>query len=132
VQADRLGLREVVRFAGWVDDARRLMHACDLITVPSRWEGFGLVTLEAMACARPLIVSNTSALPEIVVDGKTGLLVPPEDSASLASAIARLLAHPDLAAQMGQAGYQRLIEEFSVDKMVCATLDLYRELRVKE
>lgn len=127
-QAHQLGLREVVHFAGWLDGARRLMQACDVITVPSRWEGFGLVTLEAMACAKPLIVSNISALPEIVVDGVTGLLTPPRDAAALAAAVQHLLAHPDLAEQMGRAGYQRLIEHFSVDKMVYATLDLYREL----
>lgn len=128
VQAARLGLDEIVHFTGWVNEAQRLMEACNVITVPSRWEGFGLVTLEAMAYAKPLIVSNTSALPEIVVDNVTGLLIPPDDAPALAAAISRLLFDPALAIQMGQAGYQRLVTDFSVDQMVCATLDLYREL----
>ena len=65
------------------------MPACDIITVPSRWEGFGLVTLEAMGYSVPLIASRASALPEIIIDGETGLLVPPENAAALADAFNR-------------------------------------------
>jgi glycosyltransferase involved in cell wall biosynthesis len=127
-QAQALGLQEAAQFTGWVDQAQYLMPACDIITVPSRWEGFGLVTLEAMGWARPLVASRTSALPEIIVDGETGLLVLPEDSKALAKSINQLLAEPDTAIQMGHAGYERLVEHFSVEKMVCATLDLYQLL----
>ena len=127
-QARRLGLGKTVRFTGWIAQARDLMPACDVITVPSRWEGFGLVTLEAMGYARPVIASRTSALPEIVLDGETGLLVPPEDSAALADAINRLLGDPEYAATLGQAGYRRLVTHFSVEKMIRATLDVYGEV----
>ncbi len=127
--AAQLEIAEPVYFAGWVENAAEsLTPACDVVVVPSRWEGFGLVTLEAMASALPVIASRTSALPEIVVDGETGLLVPPDEPAALAHAINALLSDPVRAAQFGEAGYQRLISEFSVDKMVCATLDLYEEL----
>jgi glycosyltransferase involved in cell wall biosynthesis len=125
-QTETLGLQDATQFMGWIDHAQRLMPACDIITVPSRWEGFGLVTLEAMGWARPLIASRTSALPEIVIDGETGLLVPPENSQALAKAINQLLDEPETASQMGCAGFERLVEHFSVEKMVCATLDLYR------
>lgn len=127
-QARALGIAEAVRFTGWVEQAHRLMPACDVITMPSRWEGFGLVALEAMGASRPLVASRVSALPEIVVDGETGWLVPPEDAPALAEAIIALLADAERAAAMGQAGYRRLLAEFPVERMVQATHDLYREL----
>jgi glycosyltransferase involved in cell wall biosynthesis len=122
------GLQEVVQFTGWVEQAQRLMPACDLIVVPSRWEGFGLVTLEVMGWALPLIASRTSSLPEIVVEGETGILVPPEDQSALANAIGDLLDNPDIRQTYGLAGYQRLLEIFSVDRMVSATTHLYQSL----
>ncbi len=123
-----LDLGGTVNFAGWIEDAPRLMTACDLIVMPSRWEGFGLVALEAMSAACPLVASQVSALPEIVVDGETGLLVPPEDPDALAEAVGCLLADPARAAAMGRAGYERLVSDFSVEKMVRATLDVYGEV----
>lgn len=124
-QAQALGLDGVVTFAGWVERAYRLMPACDLIVMSSRLEGFGLVALEAMSAARPMVASRASSLPEIVVDGETGLLVPPEDAPALAEAIAALLGDPAHAAALGQAGLRRLRAEFSVDKMVNATYGVY-------
>ncbi len=127
-QSDRLLIREAVRFTGWVEGAYRLMPACDVIAVPSRWEGFGLVTLEAMGCSVPLVASRASALPEIVVDGETGLLVAPGDAAELAGALNRLLSDSSLRIAMGQAGLRRLQTGFSVRRMVDATLDVYRSV----
>lgn|SRR5574341_72851 len=127
-RASRLGLAAAVTFTGWRDDARTLTPALDVAVVPSRWEGFGMVTLEAMACAKPLVVSRVSALPEIVVEGQTGLCVPPDDPPALAEAIGQLLANPDHAARMGRAGYDRLVTEFSVEKMVGDTLRVYQDL----
>lgn len=127
-QARELGIEEAVIFTGWVEQAHRLMPACDAIAMPSRWEGFGLVALEAMGASRPLVASRVSALPEIIVDGETGLLVPPEDASALAEAAAALLADAERAAAMGQAGYRRLLAEFPVERMVQATYNLYAEL----
>ncbi len=124
--AAALGLTGTVCFAGWIEGARRLMPACDVIAVPSRWEGFGLVTLEAMSWALPIVASRVSALPEIVVDGETGLLVPPDKVEPLADAITCLLADKPRALAMGRAGYRRLANSFSVEKMVCATLEVYK------
>ncbi len=124
-QSQVLGLGGVAKFIGWVDQASRLMPACDVVVVPSRWEGFGLVTLEAMGWSKPLVASRVSALPEIILDGETGLLVPPEDAYALAEAIQFLLADSERAVAMGRAGRERLLKEFSVEKMVDATLDVY-------
>ena len=127
-QAASLNLGDTVTFAGWIDDARTLMPACDIITVPSRWEGFGLVTLEAMGYSVPLVASRASALPEIIINGETGLLVPPEDARTLADALTRLFADSSLRDQLGKAGCDRLHDTFSVERMVQATLDVYQSV----
>jgi len=127
-QAAALGLETCVTFTGWVDDAAVLMLGCDVIAMPSRWEGFGLVALEAMNARRPLVASQVSALPEIVVEGETGRLVPPDDPEQLAKAIGGLLAAPDQARAMAEAGYARLVDKFGVEQMVEQTVAVYRQV----
>ncbi len=122
-QANRLGIERMVDFAGWRSNARDLMPAFDVLAIPSRWEGFGLVTLEAMGCARPIVASRVSALPEIIVHGETGLLVPPEVPDTLAQAMIDVLGNPARAEEMGKAGYKRLCQVFSVERMVTATVE---------
>jgi glycosyltransferase involved in cell wall biosynthesis len=92
------------------------------------WEGFGLVFLEAMSAARPVVASNISAIPEIVADGETGLLVPPNDAASLAKAIQSLLDDPARAEKMGAAGRNRLQTHFNEQRMIDQTAALYRRV----
>jgi glycosyltransferase involved in cell wall biosynthesis len=104
------------------------MHAMDVFAMPSIWEGFGLVLLEAMAAGRPIVASRVATIPEVVLDGETGLLVPAGDPLALADALARLAADPDLASQFGEAGRERVRRQFSIEKMVGDTELLYREL----
>jgi glycosyltransferase involved in cell wall biosynthesis len=104
------------------------MHAIDVFAMPSIWEGFGLVLLEAMAAGRPIVASRVATIPEVVVDGETGLLVPPGEPLALAEALAQLADQPALASRLGEAGRQRLRRHFSVEKMVGDTELLYREL----
>lgn len=124
-RAIRLGIGERVIFVGWRHDVTRFLHAADLIIHPSLWEGFGLVLLEAMACQKVIVASAVSAIPEIVLDGETGFLVPPGDSESLSFAIARILQDDAACKRMGKAGRQRLEDHFSVDQMVRATERVY-------
>jgi len=98
------------------------------VVIPSRWEGFGMVALEAMAAARPIVASRVDALAEIVRDGDTGVLVPPGEPAALGEAISRLLGDPARAAALGTAGLERLRREYSVERMVDATAAVYAEL----
>lgn len=113
-----------VRFLGPRADSAAVLAALDLFVLPSRWEGFGLVLLEAMAAGRPIVGSRVSAIPE-VVDGSCALLVPPDDAGALAGAIAALLADPARRAAMGAAGRARVAERFAPAAMVAASLDLY-------
>lgn len=128
-EAGRLGILDRVCFLGWRDDARQLLAAFDVFLVPSLWEGFGLVLLEAMAQRLPVIGSTAGAIPEVVVNGETGLLVPPADPDALAGAMAALLRDRLLRLYMGLNGEDRLETEFSVARMVDKTLALYTDLR---
>jgi glycosyltransferase involved in cell wall biosynthesis len=126
-EAEALGVAARVHFAGWRADAAARMVAFDVFVMPSLWEGFGLVLLEAMGARLPIIASAVSALPEIVRDGETGFLCAPRDVACLAERMARLLSARDLAAQLGARGEARLRAEFSVSKMVDRTLAVYQK-----
>ena len=106
----------------------RLLAAADLFVLPSLWEGFGLVLLEAMNAGLPVVGTRRGAIPEVVRDGETGLLVPPKDPEALATALIRLLCHPDRARTMGRLGLSRLRREFDLDRAVRAHDDLYVEL----
>lgn len=86
---------------------------CDAVLVPSRLEGFGYVAAEAMACGKPVIAFDNTALPEVVRDGQTGLLVPTGDVEALAAACRRLAADPALAARLGVAARERAVAQFS-------------------
>jgi glycosyltransferase involved in cell wall biosynthesis len=124
-RAEELGLGRQVIFAGFRADVEDVMAAADLYVHPSLWEGFGLVLLEAMAAGRAIVASRVSAVPEVVVDGVTGLLVEPRDPTALAQAIARLLEAPATVSEMGYAGTERLRNAFSVERMIDETLAVY-------
>ena len=117
-----------VHFAGVRRDIPDLMAACDLFALASRWEGFGLVFAEAMAAAKPVVATRVSAVPEVVLDGETGLLVEPDDVEGLASAIGRMVSDGALRARMGSAGYRRVQREFGAPRMVRETLATYRDV----
>lgn len=123
-----LGLAERVHFLGWRADAPAIMANLEVFLAPSLWEGFGLVFLEAMSVACPIVASRVSAVPEIIADGMTGCLVPPEESGAIAAVLDDLLSNPERAKQMGLAGQKRLAAHFSQQKMVDATAALYRGL----
>lgn len=123
-----LGLQETVMFTGVRHDIPAVMQAIDLFVMASLWEGFGLVFLEAMAAARPIVATRVSAIPEVVEDGVTGMLVPPRDPSALAEAILSLLNDRQRANEMGSRGLSRLKERFTEDKMVESVEQLYSEL----
>lgn len=120
-----------VEFLGYRRDMAALMAASEIVVFPTTLafgEGFGLVTLEAMAAGRPVVGTDAHATPEIVVDGETGLLVPPGDPQALARALDHLLADRAAARRMGEAGRRRALSHFSVETMVAATMAVYQEV----
>jgi glycosyltransferase involved in cell wall biosynthesis len=116
--ADRLGLRESVRFLGHRADARALIGRFDVLVVPSLTEGTPLIVLEAMAAGVPVIASAVGGIPDQVRHGGEGLLVPPDDTDALVDALLELLRDPDRARLLGEAGRSRANSEFSHAAMV--------------
>ena len=123
----RLGERAI--FTGIRRDVPALLAISDGFVMASRWEGLGLVFLEAMAASLPVVATRVSAVPEVVSEGETGLLVPVDDPAALAAALARLAGDADLRRGLGLAGARRVRERFGLERMVEATLAVYREVR---
>jgi glycosyltransferase involved in cell wall biosynthesis len=126
--ARELRLEDRVRFLGQRSDVADLLSACDVFILPSRHEGLGVAALEAMAAGRPIVATRVGGLAEAVVHERTGLLVPPEDPAALATALARLLRDPALRARLGAEGPARIAEGFRADDLVEAYERLYGEV----
>lgn len=112
----QLGVAEHFEFVGYVNDPRAFMNAIEVFVLPSRWEGFGYVLTEAMACGKPVVAFAHSSNPEVVVSGETGILVPPGDVDAFAAAVAKLAADPALRGAMGAAGRKRVEERFTFDR----------------
>ena len=127
--ADELGLSDQIHWLGWRSDAVDLIAAFDLVLLPSLWEGFGLVLLEAMSRRAPVIASRVSAIPEVVSDGETGILVEARDVDGLAAAMSRLLEDRALRQHMGLQGAARLEAHFSVERMAAGTIAVYEKYR---
>jgi glycosyltransferase involved in cell wall biosynthesis len=120
---------EVPRARGMLsrDELEPLLAGAAIVVVPSRREGFGLAAAEAMAHGKPVVASAVGGLPDLVVDGETGLLVPPGDVEALRAALERLLADRDLRRRFGAAGRERAARLLARDTVTDALLDVYRE-----
>lgn len=117
VLARQLGVADRVVFTGQRSDIPRIMAACDVFTLPSFEEPFGLVFLEAMAMTRPVIAVNNGGTPEVVEHGRSGLLSPPHDIGALADNIALLLGDAALRARLGAYGRSRVLDTFNAERM---------------
>lgn len=126
--AGDLGLGDRCCFAGIRRDVPRLLAASDVFVMSSLWEGLGLVFLEAMATGLPVLSTRVSAIPEVVVEGVTGHLVPPADVEALAAGIVALGGDAPERKRLGRAGAERVTSAFGLDRMVDQTLAIYREL----
>jgi len=101
------------------------MQSADALLFPSRSEGFGLVAAEAMACGLPVLAMRSTSLVEVVADGQTGMLCPPDDVTGFVTAIRRLAMEPDWYAQLARAARDRVIQYFSENVMINAYVQLY-------
>jgi len=118
-------IRSRVRFHGEVSDEtlRGFYAACDIFVAPSRYESFGLIFIEAMMFAKPVVGCRAGGMPEVIGDGVTGLLAKPGDAASLHACLARLIDDPALRRRMGAAGRERYDERFTPDRMTDGVVD---------
>jgi len=123
-----LGLEDKVLLTGRRQDVPAILRASTLVAHPGTEEGFSNAVLEAMAAAMPVVAARAGGNAEAVVDGETGILVPPGDAEGFAAAILRLLGDPPAARAMGEAGRRRVIERFSAEMMVDEIEALYAAL----
>ncbi|MBW1796222.1 MAG: glycosyltransferase [Deltaproteobacteria bacterium] len=117
-----------VAFIGNRTDVPGLLRALDVFVLPSRNEGISNTILEAMATAVPVVATNVGGNPELVEDGTTGFLVEPGDFQSMASAFSRYFENPDLRTQHGRAGREKVIREFTIEKMVKSYEEVYERV----
>ncbi|MGD1047833.1 MAG: glycosyltransferase [Candidatus Krumholzibacteriaceae bacterium] len=127
-KAAALGLGERVRFLGYRTDVGALLGACDLLLCPSTLEATPYVILEAMAAGLPVVASRIYGIPEIVLDGVTGILVEPSANDELARAINTLSRDQTIRARMGEAGKKRWEGAFRIERCVAETEAVYAEL----
>jgi glycosyltransferase involved in cell wall biosynthesis len=119
---------KVVECWGHRDDMAAVFHAAHVVCLPSYREGLPKVLLEAAACARPIVTTDVPGCREVVRKGENGLLVPARDAQALSDALLCLIKNPELRFQMGQRGREIVLKEFSSEKVIAQTLDLYKEL----
>jgi glycosyltransferase involved in cell wall biosynthesis len=117
-----------VHWLGFRKDVPQLMKAFDILAVPSHYEGFGLVVVEAMAAGTPVVATSASSIPEILTDGAEGRLVPPRDPAALTRALIELASDPELRNTLGGAGRERARVSFAVSEMLERHEALLQEL----
>lgn len=123
-----LGVQDRVAFVGARLNPEHWIAAADAVVCPSLQESFGLVAVEAQACGKPVVASRIDGLQEVIVDGETGLLVPPGDPAALAAAMERLLDAPELGHRLGQAGIHHVRARFPIEATARAYETLYDQL----
>jgi glycosyltransferase involved in cell wall biosynthesis len=121
-------LEKHVLLPGFRTDVLGCIKAFDLFVMSSVTEGLGTSLLDAMAAARPIVATTAGGIPEIVEDGVNGLLVPPRDARALADAILRALRDADLRGRLGDAGFARVNERFTVERMVAQTAAAYEQI----
>jgi glycosyltransferase involved in cell wall biosynthesis len=127
-QIERLGLLDSVALLGRHPDVDRLMGEADAFVHTARWEGFGLVLLEAMRASLPVVATRVAAIPEVVEDGVTGILIPPDDPEAVAEAVLSLVHDPERARRLGDAGNARLCEHFSPAAMAAGVAAVYESV----
>lgn len=126
--AGDVGVADRVVWAGWSDNARSHFGSFDVFALPSRFEGFPLVMLEALLARSAVVAAEVGDVADAIRDGETGLLVPSEDSDALSDAIRRLLADEDLRRRLGEQGRRLVLERFTATHMSRAFESLYDEL----
>ncbi|MEW6614142.1 MAG: glycosyltransferase family 4 protein [Thermodesulfobacteriota bacterium] len=128
VKSKELRVEDKVIFTGFRTDIKEVLSAIDIIVIPSLLEGFPMITLEAMAMAKPIIATNINGITEQITDGINGILIPPKNPSAIAQAIITLINNREKAKEMGLAARKKVEEEFSIEKMVSEIEKVYFSL----
>jgi glycosyltransferase involved in cell wall biosynthesis len=125
---DALDLRAEVSFLGRRDDVPELLHLADVFVLASNWEGLPISIIEAMMCRRAIVATRVGGTPEAIRDRIDGLLVPPNDAPSLASALMEVLSDGNMRSRLGESARKRAYEEFTMDAMIKRLTGLYERV----
>jgi glycosyltransferase involved in cell wall biosynthesis len=128
VLSESLGMKDKIIFAGFRSDIKEVLAGMDILVIPSLLEGFPVVTLEAMAMAKPIVATDIDGLREQIIDGESGILLPPKDPNALATSIVKLLNDPQLAVRMGSNARKLVEREFPLEKIIMETHEVYQSL----
>ena len=131
-QVRDLGVEDIVFFLGFREDVPRILASLDLFVLSSHLEGLGTSLLDAMASRLPVVATETGGIPEVVINLKTGLLVPPRDPAALAQAVLTLYRDRELAARLASRGFEVVNQKFSAEGMAWKIIDLYEKIARKK
>ena len=126
--ADELGIAEAVSFLGFRTDVAQIMNCVDIVLAPSDFEAGGIAVMEAMALSKPVVATAVGALPDVMVPGETGLLVPRGDAQAIAQALVLLIDHPELGRSLGASGRKRAMTAMTLDHAVQRHTGLYAGL----
>lgn len=124
-QAISLGVKEAVRFAGYQSNPQDWLALADFSVLPSYYEGLPLVAIESLAAGRTMVATAVDGTPDVIINGKTGLTVPPGNAPQMAEAICTLLGNPSLRKTLAQAGRRHVLENFTSERFVRDTAQLY-------
>jgi len=124
----KLNLKNNIILAGWRQDIPRILAVIDIFILTSLWEGLPIVVLEAMASSRPIVVTQTGGIQEIIIDGKTGFLVPTRDIGRMAERLITLLKDAELRSKIGQNARNSLNFDFCIENMASKTQYCYDNL----
>jgi glycosyltransferase involved in cell wall biosynthesis len=131
-KARRLGIWNRIVLTGFRTDVAELIKMFDLFALSSSEEGIASVLFEVMACRTPIVSTSPAGVPEAVLDGRTGRLVPTEDPEALARGILELIRNPERARRMAEEAYQRVVSEFNIASLTEKTLEVYRKVLAGE
>lgn len=131
-QAKQLEVEDLVFFLGFREDVPQILASLDLFVLSSYLEGMGSSILDAMASRLPVVATKVGGIPEVVIHGKTGLLISPRNPEALAQAILKLFHDRELTRKMGEKGYEIVHQRFSAEAMACRIIELYEKLASKK
>ncbi len=131
-QAKELDVEDIIFFLGFRKDIPKILSSLDLFVLSSHLEGMGSSILDAMASRLPVVATKVGGIPEVVIHGETGLLVPPRNPSALARAILMLYSDKTLASRLGQKGYELVHRKFSAEAMADKVVRLYEKVGLRK
>lgn len=131
-QVKEINVEDMVFFLGFRKDVPQILASLDLFVLSSHLEGMGSILMDAMACRLPVVATKVGGIPEVVIQGETGLLVPPRRPSALAKSILKLYNDRTLASRLGERGYEVVHQKFSAESMADKIINVYDTLAWKK